>query len=92
MNTQHTQEEGGLRMEVGQREIKLRGGRIILHTRADDRHGVWQCRLRLGTERKLVRRSTKTTDLAEAKATAEELYEESRLGHLARNRRGRLEK
>ncbi len=79
-------------MEVGQREFKLRGGRIILHTRADDRHGVWQCRLRLCTERKLVRRSTKTTDLAEAKATAEELYEESRLGHLARNRRGRLEK
>ncbi len=65
-------------MEVGQREFKLRGGRIILHTRADDRHGVWQCRLRLGTERKLVRRSTKTTDLAEAKATAEELYEELR--------------
>ncbi len=39
-------------MELGQREFSLRGGRIILHTRADDRHGVWQCRLRLGTERK----------------------------------------
>jgi hypothetical protein len=53
----------GCDMEVGQREFKPRRGRIILHTRADDRHGVWQCRLRLGTERKLVRRSTKTTEL-----------------------------
>ena len=35
-------------MEIGQREIELRGGRIVLYTRADDRHGIWQCRLRLG--------------------------------------------
>ncbi len=63
-------------MEVGQREYKLRGGRIMLFTRATDRYGFWQCRLRLGTERTLVRRSTKTTDLAEAKRTAEELYDE----------------
>ena len=42
-------------MEVGQREYKLRGGKIILYTRADDRHGLWQARLRLGTENKLVR-------------------------------------
>ena len=48
MNTQHTQQEGGLRMEIGQQEFKVRGGQIILHKRADDRHGVWQCRLRLG--------------------------------------------
>ena len=68
-------------MEIGQREIELRGGRIVLYTRADDRHGIWQCRLRLGAERKLIRRSTKTTDLAEAKATAEELYEELRFKH-----------
>ena len=27
-------------MEVGQREFSVRGGRIILHTRADDKHGV----------------------------------------------------
>jgi integrase len=65
-------------METGQREIVLRGGRIILHTRADDRHGIWQCRLRLGADRNLVRRSTKTTDIAEAKTTAEELYEDLR--------------
>ena len=50
-------------MEVGQREFELRGGRIVLYTRADDRHGIWQCRMRLGVERKLVRRSTKTTEL-----------------------------
>jgi integrase len=65
-------------MDVGQREIELRGGRIILYTRADDRHGIWQARFRLGTDRTLVRRSTRTTDLAEAKRTAEELYEELR--------------
>ncbi len=67
---------------------------VVLYYTRDLTTGTafWQCRLRLGTERKLVRRSTKTTDLAEAKATAEELYEESRLGHLARNRRGCLEK
>ena len=65
-------------METGQREFTLRGGRIILHTRAGDRHGVWQCRLRLGAANKLVRRSTRTTDLAEAKLAAEELYEELR--------------
>ena len=68
-------------MEVGQRQFSLRGGRIILHTQSDDRHGIWQCRLRLGTERKLVWRSTKTTDLAEARVTAEELYEELRFMH-----------
>ncbi|BAE50927.1 tyrosine-type recombinase/integrase [Paramagnetospirillum magneticum] len=65
-------------MELGQREIALRGGRIVLYTRADDRHGIWQARMRLGTDRTLVRRSMKTTDLAEAKRTAEELYEELR--------------
>jgi hypothetical protein len=32
----------------------------------------------LGAANKLVRRSTRTTDLAEAKLTAEELYEELR--------------
>jgi integrase len=64
--------------EIGQREIELRGVRIALYTRADDRHGIWQCRLRLGAERRLVRRSTRTTDLAEANLTAEELYEELR--------------
>jgi hypothetical protein len=58
-------------MDVGQREIELRSGRIVLYTRADDRHGRWQTRFRLGTERTLVRRSTKTTDLAEAKRTAD---------------------
>lgn len=68
-------------LETGQREIELRGGRIILHTRANDRHGIWQCRFRLGADRKLVRRSTRTSDLAEAKATAEELYEELRFRH-----------
>jgi integrase len=65
-------------METGQREYKLRGGKIILYTRADDRHGLWQARLRLGTENKLVRRSTRTTDLSDAKRTAEEIYDELR--------------
>ena len=46
-------------MEGGQREFKLRDVRIIFYTRADDRYGVWKCR------RRLVRRSTKATDLAE---------------------------
>ena len=66
-------------MGLGQREYVLRGGRIVLHTRTDDRHGIWQCRLRLGAERRLVRRSTRTTDLAEARTTAEEIYDELRL-------------
>lgn len=65
-------------MDVGQREIELRGGRIVLYTLASDKRGIWQARFRLGTERTLVRRSMKTTDLAEAKRTAEELYEELR--------------
>ncbi len=69
-------------METGQREFTLRGGRIILHTRAGDRHGVSQNRLRLGAANKLVRRSTRTTDLAEAKLTAEEPYEELRFGDI----------
>ena len=68
-------------MEVGQREFRLRGGRIILHTRAEDSQGIWQCRMRLGADRKLVRRSTRTADLEEAKRTAEELYEELRFKH-----------
>ena len=65
-------------METGQREYKLRGGKIILYTRADDRHGLWQARLRLGAENKLVRRSTRTTDLSDAKRRAEEIYDELR--------------
>lgn len=69
-------------MEIKQRQIELRGGRIILHTRADDRHGFWQCRLRLGTDRKLVRRSTRTANIEEAKRTAEEFYDELRYRHL----------
>ena len=63
-------------MERLQQEYTLRGGRIILYTRAADRHGLWQARFRIGTERTLIRRSTKTADLAEAKRTAEELYDE----------------
>lgn len=66
----------GLRQ--GQANFVLRGGRIILSTRADDKHGVWQCRLRVGSGNKLIRRSTKTTDLAEARVVADELYEELR--------------
>jgi len=69
-------------MEIKQRQIELRGGRIILHTRADDRHGFWQCRLRLGPDRKLIRRSTRTANIEEAKRTAEEFYDELRYRHL----------
>lgn len=35
-----------------QREFALRGGCIVLYTRADDRHVIWQCRIGLGAERR----------------------------------------
>ena len=61
-------------MENGQRQIELRGGRLVIYTRANDKHGTWHCRFRLNG--KLLRRSLKTKDLGDAKRTAEELFEE----------------
>ncbi len=61
-------------MKHGQREIELRGGRLVVYTRADDRHGTWHCRFRLAG--KLLRRSLRTKDLEDAKRAAETLFEE----------------
>lgn len=60
-------------------QVALRDGEIVLYQRPDHQVKKWQCRVRVPNSTGYVIKSTRTTDIAEAKIFAQELWDEMRL-------------
>ena len=60
-----------------QNTTKINGGKITLYKRSDLEHSSWHYRLRF--EQRDIRRSTKTTDLSDAKEIANDHFHECRV-------------
>src|SRR5271167_1319626 len=54
------------------------GGKVAIYKRPDHFSGIWQCRIRVGGDRRYWVGSTKTTDLNEAREFAMEKYWETK--------------
>jgi hypothetical protein len=61
-----------------QNAVELEGGSVLLYQRADSPSGRWQCRLLVPNNGGYVTKSTKKTDIDEAKKVALDLFNEIR--------------